>query len=601
MNPYLDESVGTMLPQVDINGVPLTKEYFVKEWDESGDVDDPSEHGSVDYISSDTQFLLSSINKMKYKLYAVRLLPFTEENYIKEFDIVRNLVSLQKKLRSVIAQSSDNTKSAIEYVINVGTKERNKDIARLMNAIDVQDIKATGVATNTMIKANLLYKNDAKFIERETKNIIKPFNRDYELELLSTEELERDYPVGKKITDEYVEIFNHVVNVASNIKESNGYITSFEKEDDDSLLILGCSLLDMIPVDGVKNFLSVYKDTVIGNYNRIIDTVNQNKANKPEIRVECCRCPKTGNFYIYLIMKANIITGEEHHGKEFSEGVFADVVDDAKRFFTDDYKVKRNDLENPYEYSYDGTYTSGYVVNTHIQEKNMLILNTRWYIIKLKTVNDRLAKAKDLFNKTGNKKYQKDITRYEKDITKLEKGIADNKERLKKVYKYIFTESDMTSDIEGGEYTREFVNPFKVKRDDLESEITGITSHGGVVIDLKTSDKNYLIFNTRKNNIKIEQLKAKIDNLKSQDKKTNSDRYNNKIEKLEKSIKELEAKAEKNIQKLKDKHDYTFTESSIDDSELDLMDLNAFAEAMEDNMSLDYCYDILLESIQDYL
>ena len=600
MNPYLDESVGTMLPQVDINGVPLTKEYFVKEWDESGDVEDPSEHGSVDYISSDTQFLLSSINKMKYKLYAVRLFPFTEENYIKEFDIVRNLVSLQKKLRSVIAQSSDNTKSAIEYVINVGTKERNKDIARLMNTIDVQDIKATGVATNTMIKANLLHKNDAKFIEIDTKNIIKPFNQDYELELLSTEELERDYPVGKKIADEYVEIFNHVVNVASNLRESNGYITSFEKEDDDSLLILGCSLLEMIPVDGVKNFLSVYKDTVIGNYNRILDTVNQNKANKPEIRVECCRCPKTGNFYIYLIMKANIITNEEHHGKEFSEGVFADVVDDAKRFLTDKREVKTNDLENPIRYTvHNGGF--GYIVDKQVQEKNNLIVNIRWCIMKLQVVNDRLSEASELFNKTGNIKYKKDIVRYEKDIANLEKKIADNKERLQKVYKYIFTESDMTSDIEGGEYTREFVNPFKVKRDDLESEITGITSNGGVVIDLNTSDKNYLIFNTRKINIKIEQLKAKIDNLKSQDKKTNSDRYKNKIEKLEKSIKELEAKAEKNIQKLKDKHDYTFTESSMDDSELDLMDLSAFTEAMEDNMSLDYCYNLLLENMTEYM
>ena len=322
MNPYLDESVGTMLPQVDINGIPLTKEVFIKEWDESGDVvlDEPS---SLDYISSETQFLLSSINKMKYKLYAVRLLPFTYENYVKEFDIVRNLISLQKKLRSVIAHSSDETKSAIEYVTNVGTKERNKDINRLLTAIDVQDIKATGVATNTMIKANLLYKNDAKFIERDTKNIIRPFNRDYELELLTTDILERDYPIGKKLAEEYVEIFNHLVNLASNV-ESDGYITSFEKEDDDSLLILGCRLLEMIPVEGVKNYLSVYKDTVIGKYDRICDIVDENNSKKHEIQVECCRCPKTGNFYIYLIMKANIITDEEHHGEEYNESYMAD-------------------------------------------------------------------------------------------------------------------------------------------------------------------------------------------------------------------------------------------------------------------------------------
>ena len=111
-------------------------------------------------------------------------------------------------------------------------------------------------------------------------------------------------------------------------------------------------------------------------------------------------------------------------------------------------------------------------------------------------LNDRLSEASELFNKTGNIKYKKDIVRYEKDIANLEKKIADNKERLQKVYKYIFTESDMTSDIEGGEYTREFVNPFKVKRDDLESEITGITSNGGVVVDLNTSDKNYLLFSS---------------------------------------------------------------------------------------------------------
>lgn len=322
MNPY-DESVGTMLPQVDINGVPLGKEEFIREWDESGDVVDPDDSVPVDYISSETQFLLSSINKMKYKLYAVRLLPFTHENYVKEFDIVRNLVSLQKKLRSVIAHSSDETKRAIEYVTNVGTKERNKDIDRLMNAINVQEIKATGVATSTIIKANALYNNDAKFIERDTKNIIKPFNRDYELELLSTEELERDYPVGKKLTDEYVEVFNHLVNLASNT-DSKGYITSFEKEDDDSLLILGCRLLEVIPVEGVKNYLSLYKDVVIGKYDRICDIIDENNTKKYQIQVECSRCPKTGNFCIYLIMKANIITGEEHHGEEFNESYMAD-------------------------------------------------------------------------------------------------------------------------------------------------------------------------------------------------------------------------------------------------------------------------------------
>ena len=449
MNPY-DESVGTMLPQVDINGVPLGKEEFIRDWDESGDIVDPDDSVPVDYISSETQFLLSSINKMKYKLYAVRLLPFTHENYVKEFDIVRNLVSLQKKLRSVIAHSSDETKRAIEYVTNVGTKERNKDIDRLMNAINVQEIKATGVATSTMIKANALYNNDAKFIERDTKNIIKPFNRDYELELLSTEELERDYPVGKKLTDEYVEVFNHLVNLASNT-DSKGYITSFEKEDDDSLLILGCRLLEVIPVEGVKNYLSLYKDVVIGKYDRICDIIDENNTKKYQIQVECSRCPKTGNFCIYLIMKANIITGEEHHGEEF---------------------------DNP-------------------------------------------------------------------------------------------------------EYTREFVNPLKIKTDDLDKDTVRVTPIG-LAINSNGANKNFYIFRTRKFKMEVDQ-------------------YKNKIEKIERSIKDFEAKIDKNVRILKDSYDYTFTESSPYDSDIDMMGLNAFAEAMEDNMSTDYCYDILLESMSDYM
>ena len=468
MNPY-DESVGTMLPQVDINGVPLTKEVFIREWDESGDVVDPDDSVPVDYISSETQFLLSSINKMKYKLYAVRLLPFTHENYVKEFDIVRNLVSLQKKLRSVIAHSSDETKRAIEYVTNVGTKERNKDIDRLMNAINVQEIKATGVATSTMIKANALYNNDAKFIERDTKSIIKPFNRDYELELLSTEELERDYPVGKKLADEYVEIFNHLVNLASNT-DSKGYITSFEKEDDDSLLILGCRLLEVIPVEGVKNYLSVYKDVVIGKYDRICDIIDENNTKKYQIQVECSRCPKTGNFCIYLIMKANIITGEEHHGEEF---------------------------DNP-------------------------------------------------------------------------------------------------------EYTREFVNPLKIKTDDLDKDTVRVTPIG-LAINSNGANKNFYIFRTRKFKMEVDQLTAKLEDLKSQYEKTHDDKYKNKIEKIERSIKDFEAKIDKNVKILKDSYDYTFTESSTYDSDIDMMGLNAFAEAMEDNMSTDYCYDILLESMSDYM
>ena len=29
----MDESVGEMLPQVDLNGQPLTREYYIKEWE----------------------------------------------------------------------------------------------------------------------------------------------------------------------------------------------------------------------------------------------------------------------------------------------------------------------------------------------------------------------------------------------------------------------------------------------------------------------------------------------------------------------------------------------------------------------------------------
>ena len=91
------------------------------------------------------------------------------------------------------------------------------------------------------------------------------------------------------------------------------------------MLILGCRLLEVIPVEGVKNYLSVYKDVVIGKYDRICDMIDENNTKKYQIQVECSRCPKTGNFCIYLIMKANIITGEEHHGEEFNDN---DTVSD---------------------------------------------------------------------------------------------------------------------------------------------------------------------------------------------------------------------------------------------------------------------------------
>jgi len=56
----MDESVGEMLPQVGLDGQPLTREYYIKEWENGSDID----NNSIDYISNDTRILLSSINEI---------------------------------------------------------------------------------------------------------------------------------------------------------------------------------------------------------------------------------------------------------------------------------------------------------------------------------------------------------------------------------------------------------------------------------------------------------------------------------------------------------------------------------------------------------
>lgn len=449
MNSCLDESVGTMLPQVGLNGQILKREDYVTEWDNSMNSAD-TDNVDIDYVSKDTYFLLTSINKMKYKLFATRLLPFTEDNYVKEFDIIRNLISLEKKLRDVISRSSDNTKAAIESIIGKDVKERNDAINRLITAINVQDIKATGVATLTLIKANLLHNNDAEFIEDETENYIRIYNADYDLDFLSKEDLISRYPLCRKSIDKYVEVFNHIVNMASNINDNKEYIYSFEKENDDTILLVGCALLEVIEVSSIKELLPLYKDTVIGKYNRILSINEENNPYKNNITVECSRCPKTGNFYIHLIMKVDITTIEEVNDDEYIEGRVADIVDDIKDYFVGE-KPKTNDLENPKKLTiWNGGYSK--VVDNDIVEKNDLIYKSRENIIRIKKLKERIKLAEKEYKKTGDNKLKNMITGYKNEISKREKDIEKYKERLLKVYKYKFTESvDDTENISSDE------------------------------------------------------------------------------------------------------------------------------------------------------
>ena len=289
----MDESVGEMLPQVGLDGQPLTREYYIKEWENGSDID----NNSIDYISNDTRILLSSINEMKYKLYAIRLRPFTEDNYRKEFDITRNLISLELKLRDVLKRSDENTKDAIDNYMKKKSIERSKDINRLTRVIDDQEIRKDGIALSTLVEANILHNDDPGFIIADTEN--KSTIPHYELSLTTTDDIMGKYPVNYKTIMNYIEVFKHISSSSTNLTDSPN-IAIFNRPNN-SILLVGYSLLEKIPAT-FKDTLNKYKSVAIGKYQRIISEVGNNNPYKDEIRVECSRCPKTGSFYIYLIM-----------------------------------------------------------------------------------------------------------------------------------------------------------------------------------------------------------------------------------------------------------------------------------------------------------
>lgn len=302
----IDEAVGTMLPQVGLDGLPLTKEDYIKDLNDGID-NTYEESESIDYISSETQFILSEINKMKTKLYACRQLPFTLDNYRKEFDITRNLIGLRRKLLAVLKTSSDETKRAIDEINRLKSIERAKDISKLDFIIDSQDIKMYGLSIKTLIEASVLHNNDADFVLNDLNKKLKVFNRSFDISFLSTEELETKYPNIKNKIGAHVEAFNHLLNMTSK-SDKEELVLSFDAGD--VILLAGCKLLSYIPAD-TKNILSVYRNTVIGEYERILEIVERENPYKKDISVVCCRCPIKGDFYIYLILRDKFYKSDE--------------------------------------------------------------------------------------------------------------------------------------------------------------------------------------------------------------------------------------------------------------------------------------------------
>ena len=573
----MDESVGEMLPQVDLNGQPLTREYYIKEWENGSDVD----NGSIDYISDDTRILLSFINDMKYKLYAIRLRPFTEENYRKEFDITRNLISLELKLRDVLKRSDENTKDAIDDYMRKKSIERSKDINRLNRVIDDQEIRKDGIALSTLVEADVLHNDDPGFIIADTEN--KSTIPHYELSLTTTDDIMGKYPVNYKTMMNYIEVFKHISSSSTNLTDSPN-IVIFNRPDN-SILLVGYSLLEKIPAT-FKDTLNKYKSVAIGKYQRIISEVLNNNPYKDEIRVECSRCPKTGSFYIYLIMIHIEYPDSPYEDNDYIESY---TYNDNNTSYSNKISLIEEEvdmLKNKLEISKKMYYKTG-----EIGYKNRIQGLT--YLIEKKEEELGDTKEEEKNSKDSNDDSNTSDNNNNSDESNSDTDDSEDKSDSKPKKK----DDDTHIDKDIQEYIDKLTNKgYKIryaysgkaiKKDDDDKSLN---SDARIMFDnkypfedapegweLRDVDKcSYLDVNTpEENSSEDNDKKSKEDKEdKSFDdwKKEYLENLNTWIENLPESSKEGSKKEEDPV-----------------------------TEALLDNMDLDYCYDLMIESIKDFL
>lgn len=594
----MDESVGEMLPQVGLDGQPLTREYYIKEWENGSDID----NNSIDYISNDTRILLSSINEMKYKLYAIRLRPFTEDNYRKEFDITRNLISLELKLRDVLKRSDENTKDAIDNYMKKKSIERSKDINRLTRVIDDQEIRKDGIALSTLVEADVLHNDDPGFIIADTEN--KSTIPHYELSLTTTDDIMGKYPVNYKTIMNYIEVFKHISSSSTNLTDSPN-IVIFNRPDN-SILLVGYSLLEKIPAT-FKDTLNKYKSVAIGKYQRIISEVCNNNPYKDEIRVECSRCPKTGSFYIYLIMIHIEYPDSPYEDSDYIESY---VYDDNNTSYSDKISIIEEEvdmLKNKLEISKKMYYKTGEIgyknriqgLTYLIEKKEEELENTKEEEKNSKDSNDDTTK-KDKKSKEDDSSNSEDNTdTSDNDNSNENNSDTDDSEdksdsKPKKKEKKdddTHIDKDIQEYIdkltEKGYKIRYAYSGKAVKKDDDDKSLN---SDARIMFDnkypfedapegweLRDVDKcSYLDVNTPEDESDSDDDKSK-DN-KKEDKSFDDwkqeylNNLNTWIENLPDSSKEGSKKEEDPV-----------------------------TEALLDDMDLDYCYDLMIESIKDFL
>lgn len=559
----MDESVGEMLPQVGLDGQPLTREYYIKEWENGSDID----NNSIDYISNDTRILLSSINEMKYKLYAIRLRPFTEDNYRKEFDITRNLISLELKLRDVLKRSDENTKDAIDNYMKKKSIERSKDINRLTRVIDDQEIRKDGIALSTLVEADVLHNDDPGFIIADTEN--KSTIPHYELSLTTTDDIMGKYPVNYKTIMNYIEVFKHISSSSTNLTDSPN-IAIFNRPDN-SILLVGYSLLEKIPAT-FKDTLNKYKSVAIGKYQRIISEVCNNNPYKDEIRVECSRCPKTASFYIYLIMIHIEYPDSPYEDSDYIESY---VYNDNDTSYSNKISIieEVDMLKNKLEISKKMYYKTGEIgyknriqgLTYLIEKKEEELEDTKEEEKNSKDSDENNTDTDDGEDKSDSKPKKKD------DDTHIDKDIQEYIDKLtEKGYKIRYAYSGKS-----------------IKKDDDDKSLN---SDARIMFDnkypfedapegweLRDVDKcSYLDVNTPEDESDSDDDKSK-DN-KKEDKSFDDwkqeylNNLNTWIENLPDSSKDSSKKKEDPV-----------------------------TEALLDNMDLDYCYDLMIESIKDFL
>lgn len=364
------EHVGCMLPQIGLDGEAITKNEYITEFCDNID-NLYCNDGPIDFISDDTLGLLKMIENNKIKLFAVRLSDISKENYLKEFDITRNLVSLIKKLNSVIKTSSTSTLIQIRNY-QVQLKYKRKDILNRLILDFFRKTDRIGVVSNY----SLLLK--------------KLNNLKDNIELVNNSDIVKEnLPIRfKNIYSLNIDNYRHIINLVS--RDVSPVINIDIVEEDNvnkTINILACNILYRSGEIKSSEVLPTYK-LVLPIYDDII-----NKAgNLPDpISIDSYRDPDNNEFFIYITLRLQFNGNELEYDEDDDDYIESVIVKEEMSSELKQADVQRGEVAD---------------------------------------IARKIELAKIQFNKTGERKYENMINGLEYKLNKAKSKVDNIEDKL---------------------------------------------------------------------------------------------------------------------------------------------------------------------------